>query len=57
MVIIDENRMLRDAILFRSPSLEVREKCLDKGDAVTHEKVISIGEIYESSQEGLRVIG
>jgi len=49
--------VLRDAILLRSLSLDVGEKCLDKGDALTLEKAISVGQIDESSPESLRVIG
>ena len=40
-----------------SLSLDIREKCLDKGDALTLEKAINLGQIHESSQESLHVIG
>jgi len=55
--VTDVRPLVKDAILLRSLSLEVSDKYLDKGDALKLEKVISIGQIHESSQESLRVIG
>ena len=34
----DEERMVRDAIVFRCKYTKVREKCIDSGDALTLEK-------------------
>ena len=53
----EENRMLRDAILLRSSHAAVREKYLEKGDDLTLDIVIGIGENYETSQEIVRAIG
>ena len=52
----EEERMLRDAIVLRSHSATVREKCLDKGNELTLEKAIQIGQNHEASQESMRVI-
>ena len=45
----EEERMVRDAIVFRCKHPKVREKCLDQADALTCEKAIEIGRNYETS--------
>ena len=52
----DEDRMLRDAIVLRSHSATVREKCLDKGNELTLAMAIQIGQNHEAWQESLKVI-
>ena len=46
---VEENRMLRDAIVLRSSHAAVREKCLEKGDDLTLDMAIGIGQNYETS--------
>lgn len=53
---VEEERMLRDAIVLRSHSATVREKCLDKGNDLTLDKAIQIGQNHEASQESMKVI-
>ena len=54
---VEENRMLRDAIVLRSSHAAAREKCLEKGDELTLDMAIGIGQNYETSQESMRAIG
>ena len=54
---VEENRMLRDAIVLRSSHTAVHEKCLEKGDELTLDMAIGIGQNYETSQESMRAIG
>ena len=54
---VEENRMLRDAIVLRASHAAVREKCLEKGDDLTLDMAIGIGQNYETSQESMRAIG
>ena len=54
---VEEDRMLRDTIMLRSSHAAVREKCLEKGDDLTLEMAIGIGQNYETSQESMRAIG
>ena len=53
----DEDRMIRDAIVLNAQSTTVREKCLDKGDELTLDVAIRIGQSHEMSQDSLKVIG
>ena len=50
----EEERMVRDAIVFRCKHPKVREKCLDQADALTCEKAIEIGRNYETNLRSLR---
>ena len=50
----EEERMVRDAIVFRCKHPKVREKCLDQADALTCEKAIEICRNYETNLSGLR---
>ena len=52
----DEDRMLRDAIVMNAHSTIVQEKCLEKGDDLTLDMVIRIGQSHEMSQDSLKVI-
>ena len=54
---VEENRMLRDAVVLRSSKAAVRDKCLEKGDDLTLDVAIGIGQNYETSQESMRAIG
>ena len=54
---LEENRMLRDAIVLRSSHAAVREKCFEKGDDLTLHWAIGIGLNYDTSQESMRAIG
>ena len=54
---VEENRMLRDAIVLRSSHAAVREKCLKKDDDLTLDMAVGIGQNYETSQESMRSIG
>ena len=54
---VEENSMLRDAIVLRSSHAAVREKFLEKGDDLTLEMANGIGQNYETSQESMRAIG
>ena len=54
---VEENRMLRDAIVLRSSHAAVREKYLEKGDDLTLDMAIGIGQNYETSKESMRAIG
>ena len=54
---VEEKRMLRDAIVLRSSHAAVREKCLEKGDDLTLDVAIGIGQNYETLQESMRAIG
>ena len=53
----NEDRMIRDAIVLRARHDQVKEKCLDEGNALTLEKLVSIGQNYETSHDSLKVIG
>ena len=48
--------MVRDAIVLRSIHDTVREKCLEKGDTLTLEMALNIGQNHEMSQESLKAI-
>ena len=50
----EEERMVRDAIVFRCKHPKVREKCLDQADALTCEKAIKIGRNYETNLSSLK---
>ena len=50
----EEERMVRDAIVFRCKHPKVREKCLDQADALTCEKAIDIGRNYETNLSSLK---
>ena len=50
----EEERMVRDAIVFRFKHPKVREKCLDQADALTCEKAIEIGRNYETNLSSLK---
>ena len=52
-----EDRMVRDAIVLRSQHPAVQEKCLDRGDDLTMEVAIGIGQNHEISQESMKAIG
>ena len=52
----EEERMVRDAIVLRSSSQAVKEKCLEKGDELTLDMAISIGQNYESAQDSMQAI-
>ncbi|XP_041357629.1 uncharacterized protein LOC121374562 [Gigantopelta aegis] len=52
----EEERMVRDAIVLRSVHDTVRGKCLEKGDTLTLEMAINIGQNHEMSQESLKAI-
>ncbi len=53
----DPDRMLRDSIVLRSFHPSVREKCLDRGDELTLDSAVAIGQNHETSQESLKIIG
>ena len=53
---MDENRMVRDSIVLRSSHKAVKEKCLDKGDTLTLDMAIEIGQNYETAQESMKAI-
>ena len=48
--------MLRDAIVLRSHSATVREKCLDNGNELTLAMVIQKGQNHEALQESMKVM-
>ena len=48
--------MVRDAIVLRSIRDTVRERCLEKGDTLTLEMAINIGQNHEMSQESPKSI-
>ena len=50
----EEERMVRDAIVFPCKHPKVLEKCLDQADALTCEKAIEIGRNYETNLSSLR---
>ena len=52
----DENRMVRDAIVLRSHNSKVQEKCLEKGDELTLDLAVHVGQSCEMSLESMRVI-
>ena len=52
-----ENRMVRDAIVLRLKHPEVQGKCFEKGDDLTMEMAIKVGQDDESSRESLSAIG
>jgi hypothetical protein len=54
---VEEERMLRDAIVLNSYHAKVREKCLDQGDDITLQAAVRIGQNFESSQESMKAIG
>ena len=43
--------------MLRSSHAAVREKCLEKGDDLTLDMAIGIGQNYETSQESMRAMG
>ena len=45
----EEERMVRDAIVFRCKHSKVREKCMDQADTLTCEKAIEISRNYETN--------
>ena len=51
-----EDRMVRDAIVLRSLHPQVQEKCLEKGDELTLEMAINLGQNHEVSHESMKVI-
>ena len=53
---VEEERMVRDAIVLRSFHEPVKEKCLDKGDALTLDGAIEIGRNYEAAKDSMTVI-
>ena len=50
----EEERMVRDAIVFRCKHSKVREKCLDQADVLTCEKAIEVGRNYETNLSSLK---
>ena len=50
----EEERMVRDAIVFRCKHPKVREKCLDEANALTCEKAIEIGRNHETNLNSLK---
>ncbi len=50
------DRMIRDVIVCHAWHSRVREKCLNKGDELTLDIAISIGQNHETSQESLKII-
>ena len=49
--------MLRDAIMLNSYHMDVGEKCLDKGDDVTLEMAITIGQNHKTTRDSMCTIG
>ena len=50
----EEERMVRDAIVFRCKHSKVREKYLDLADELTLEKVVKIGRTHETNLDSLK---
>ena len=50
----EEERMVRDAIVFRCKHTKVREKCLDLADTLTLEKAVEIGRNHETNLTSLK---
>ena len=50
----DEERMVRDAIVFSCKHTKVREKCIDLADRLTLEKAIEIGRSHEANLASLK---
>ena len=50
----EEERMVRDAIVFRCKHSKVREKCLDLADELTLEKAMKIGRTHETNPDSLK---
>lgn len=50
----EEERVVRDAIVFRCKHPKVREKCLDLADELTCEKPIEIGRNYKTNLSSLK---
>ena len=50
----EEERMVRDAIVFRCKHSKVREKCLDLADELTLEKAVKIGRTHEANLDSLK---
>ena len=50
----EEERMVRDAIVFRCKHPKMREKCLDLADELTCEKAIEIGGNHETNFSSLK---
>ncbi len=48
------DRMVHDAIMVGCLKVQVQEKCLDEGDALTLEKAIQIGQSQELSSQGVK---
>ena len=49
----EEERVVRNAIVFRCQHPKVREKCLDQADVLTCEKTIETGRNYETNLSSL----
>ena len=52
----DNDRMMRDAIVLNALSQDVRQKCLERGDELTLDMAINIGQTSETAQESIRAI-
>ena len=50
----EEERIVRDAIVFRCKHAKVREKCLDLADSLTCEKAVEIGQNHETNLSSLK---
>ena len=50
----EEERMVRDAIVFSCKHTKVREKCIDLADTLTLEKAIEIGRNHEANLTSLK---
>lgn len=50
----EEERMVRDAIVFRCKHSKVREKCLDLAVELTLEKAVKIGRTHETNLDSLK---
>ena len=50
----EEERMVRDAIVFRCKHTKVREKCLDLADELTLEKAVKIGRTHKTNLDNLK---
>ena len=50
----EEERMVRDAIVFRCKHSKVREKCLDLADELTLKKAVKIGCTHETNLDSLK---
>ena len=50
----EEERMVRDAIVFRCKHSKVREKCLNLADELSLEKAVKIGRTRETNPDSLK---